>query len=115
MFPTAPHKLLGSGPAWRGLSHPLPPADALRHLRSVDMLPVVELGRPEQEKALLARKPQTYDLGSRCLLRLNAGVPAVYVAEWAGHSVEVLQRTYAHCLDGDDGHWFVRKDRSLGR
>lgn len=47
--------------------------------------------------------------------RLNAGVPAVYVAEWAGHSVEILQRIYAHCLDGDDGHWFERMDAALGR
>jgi len=27
-------------------------------------------------------------------------VPATQVAEWAGHSVEVLQWIYAHCLDG---------------
>lgn len=47
--------------------------------------------------------------------RLNAGVPAVYVAEWAGHSVAVLQRIYAHCLDGQDDHWFKRMDAALGR
>ncbi|MFD0850685.1 hypothetical protein ACFQ07_00335, partial [Actinomadura adrarensis] len=47
--------------------------------------------------------------------RLNAGVPATQVAEWAGHSVEVLQRTYAHCLDGEDGHWFERMDAALVR
>ena len=32
-------------------------------------------------------------------LWLNAGVPAPEVAERAGHSVEVLLRVYAKCLD----------------
>jgi integrase len=31
---------------------------------------------------------------------LNAGVPAPQVAEWAGHSVDVLLRVYAKCIDG---------------
>ena len=35
-------------------------------------------------------------------LWLNAGVPAPQVAEWAGHSVNVLMRMYAKCLDGQD-------------
>jgi hypothetical protein len=29
-------------------------------------------------------------------------VPPTTVAEWAGHSVEVLLRIYAKCLDGGD-------------
>lgn len=33
---------------------------------------------------------------------LNGGVPATQVAEWAGHSVEVLFKVYAKCLDGQD-------------
>jgi hypothetical protein len=33
---------------------------------------------------------------------LNAGVPATQVAEWAGHSVAVLLRTYAKCIVGQD-------------
>jgi hypothetical protein len=33
---------------------------------------------------------------------LNGGVPATQVAEWAGHSVEVLLKVYAKCLDGQD-------------
>jgi len=33
---------------------------------------------------------------------LNGGVPAPQVAEWAGHSVEVLLKVYAKCLDGQD-------------
>lgn len=31
---------------------------------------------------------------------LNGGVLAAQVAAWAGHSVEVLLKTYAKCLDG---------------
>jgi integrase len=33
---------------------------------------------------------------------LNGGVPAPQVAEWAGHSVEMLLRVYAKCIDGQD-------------
>jgi len=67
-----------------------------------------------QVKTPLAHKP--YDFRHAGVSwRLNSGVPAVYVAEWAGHSVEVLQRIYAHCLDGEDGHWFERMDAALGR
>jgi hypothetical protein len=36
-----------------------------------------------------------------CLLTwLNEGVAPTQVAHWAGHSVEVLLRVYAKCLDG---------------
>ncbi|GIG62303.1 hypothetical protein Lfu02_66750 [Longispora fulva] len=31
---------------------------------------------------------------------LNGGVPSTDVAEWAGHSVEILHKIYAKCLDG---------------
>jgi len=31
---------------------------------------------------------------------LNAGVAAPQVAEWAGHSVDVLLRVYAKCIAG---------------
>ena len=33
-------------------------------------------------------------------LWLNAGVPATEVARRAGHSVAVLLKIYAHCIDG---------------
>jgi hypothetical protein len=29
-------------------------------------------------------------------------VPAPQVAEWAGHSVHVLLKVYARCIDGQD-------------
>jgi integrase len=54
----------------------------------------------EQEVAsLLARRP--YDLRHAAVSTwLNAGVPAPQVAEWAGHSVDVLLRVYARCIAG---------------
>lgn len=49
----------------------------------------------------LAARP--YDLRHACVSTwLNAGVPAPQVAEWAGHSVEVLLRIYAKCIVGQD-------------
>ena len=33
---------------------------------------------------------------------LNDGVAPAQVAEWAGHSVAVLLRVYAKCIDGQD-------------
>jgi len=36
----------------------------------------------------------------RCPHGLNAGVPAPQVAEWAGHSVDVLLWVYAKCISG---------------
>jgi hypothetical protein len=32
-----------------------------------------------------------------------AGVPAAQVAEWAGHSVDVLLRVYVKCIAGQQG------------
>ena len=60
----------------------------------------------------LARRP--YDLRHACLSTwLNAGVPATQVAEWAGHSVNVLLRVYAKCIDGQDEAAKQRIDRAL--
>lgn len=67
---------------------------------------------PAQVASPLARRP--YDLRHGGVsLRLNAGVPASQVAEWAGHSVEVLLTIYAKCIHGRDHVWFDRIDRSL--
>lgn len=44
--------------------------------------------------------------------RLSAGVPAAQVAEWAGHSVEVLQRIYHRCMDGYDDVWIDRMNQA---
>ena len=56
---------------------------------------------PEQVAWPLAGR--LYDLRHAAVsLWLNAGVPAPTVARRAGHSVEVLLRVYANCVDGDD-------------
>jgi integrase len=56
---------------------------------------------PDQFESPLARRP--YALRHACLSTwLNAGVPATQVAEWAGHSVNVLLKVYASCIDGQD-------------
>jgi integrase len=47
----------------------------------------------------LARRP--YDLRHAAVsLWLNSGVPVTEVAERAGHSVDVLMKVYAKCIEG---------------
>jgi integrase len=54
-----------------------------------------------EEASPLARRP--YDLRHACLSTwLNGGVYPTQVADWAGHSAEVLLRTYAKCVAGQD-------------
>jgi integrase len=61
----------------------------------------------------LARTP--YDLRHAAVSTwLNGGVPPTTVAEWAGHSVEVLLRIYAKCLDGSDALVRRRVQAALG-
>ncbi|MEQ7127432.1 site-specific integrase [Actinopolymorpha sp. B11F2] len=49
----------------------------------------------------LAARP--YDLRHACASTwLNAGVAPTRVAQWLGHSVEVLLRVYAKCIDGHE-------------
>jgi integrase len=48
---------------------------------------------------------RVYDLRhAAASLWLNAGVPPTEVARRLGHSVAVLLKVYANCIDGDDGH-----------
>lgn len=55
--------------------------------------------KPAQTSSPLAGRP--YDLRhAAVLLWLNGGVPATEVAERAGHSVDVLIKIYAKCIDG---------------
>ena len=71
-----------------------------RHSRR-DRRPRAAALSPEFEASPLAKRP--YDLRHACLSTwLNAGVPPAQVAEWAGHSVNVLLRVYAKCIDGQD-------------
>ena len=45
---------------------------------------------------------------------LNAGVAAPQVAEWAGHTVEILLSTYAKCIDGQQSADCKRIEEALG-
>jgi len=48
-------------------------------------------------------------------LWLNAGVPPTQVAEWAGHSVNVLLRVYAKCVYGQDEVARIRIEAALAQ
>ena len=57
---------------------------------------------------------RVYDLRHACLSTwLNGGVPPAQVAEWAGHSVAVLLKVYAKCIDGQDAIARRRIDEAL--
>lgn len=61
----------------------------------------------------MAKRP--YDLRHAAVSTwLNAGVPPTQIAEWAGHSVEVLLRVYAKCIDGQDDVSRRRIEDALG-
>jgi integrase len=66
-----------------------------------------------QQASLLVRRPHDFRHAG-VSWRLKAGTPAPLVAEWAGHTVEVLLRIYAHCIDGHDERWFGPTGDALG-
>ena len=67
---------------------------------------------PEQVVSPLAARP--YDLRHAAVsLWLNNGVAATEVANRAGHSVEVLLRVYAKCIDGGEEAANRRIDEAL--
>jgi integrase len=69
---------------------------------------------PAQQRSPLAKRP--YDLRHAAVsLWLNEGVPATQVAEWAGHSVHVLLKVYAKCIDGQDEFARRRIEAALER
>jgi integrase len=56
---------------------------------------------PAQQASPLAKVP--YQLRHAAVsLWLNSGIPVTQVAEWAGHSVNVLMKVYAKCIDGQE-------------
>jgi len=91
--------------------------------RNGDELPTMTIGRmwrrarqaaftAEVAASPLARTP--YDLRHTAVSTwLNGGVPPTTVAEWAGHSVDLL-RIYAKCLDGSDALVRQRVTTALG-
>lgn len=69
---------------------------------------------PQQYGSPLAARP--YDLRHACVsLWLNSGVDPVEVARRAGHSVAVLLKVYAKCLDGATEMANARIDEALSR
>ena len=67
---------------------------------------------PKQVASPLAGRP--YDLRHAAVsLWLNAGVPATEVADRTGHSVQVLLRVYAKCLDDGEAVANKRIDAAL--
>ena len=68
---------------------------------------------PEVAASPLAATP--YDLRHAAVSTwLNGGVPPTQVAEWAGHSVEILLKIYAKCLDGGSEVLRQRIQEALG-
>ncbi|MDO5698732.1 MAG: hypothetical protein Q4G51_12260 [Dermatophilus congolensis] len=69
---------------------------------------------PEQVASPLAARP--YDLRHACVSTwLAAGVSPAQVAQWAGHGVAVLLRTYTHAIDGGQAEALRRIDDQLGK
>ncbi|WP_226367666.1 MULTISPECIES: hypothetical protein [unclassified Pseudonocardia] len=67
---------------------------------------------PEEATSPLARRP--YDLRHAAVSTwLNGGVPATQVAQWAGHSVDVLLRVYATCIAGQNDALRRRVEQAL--
>lgn len=67
---------------------------------------------PEQVSSVLAFRP--YDLRHAGVSQwLNSGVPAAEVAARAGHSVDVLLKIYAKCIDGQGQEMNSRIMRGL--
>jgi integrase len=65
-----------------------------------------------QIASTLAKHP--YDLRHACVSTwLKAGTEPKRVAEWAGHSVEVLLRIYTHCLDQGEHEALRRIQKAL--
>jgi len=90
--------------AWRRYCPPVPPGVSGKIVTDRAYLKVFHEARAaafsEVEAAsLIARRP--YDLRHAAVSTwLNAGVTPAQVAEWAGHTVDVLLRVYAKCVAG---------------
>ena len=72
-----------------------------------------EVFAPHVAASPLAGTP--YDLRHAAVSTwLNGGVPPTRVALWAGHSVEILLKIYAKCLDGGEEELRRRVQAALG-
>lgn len=64
---------------------------------------------------VLSPRHRPYDLRHAGVSQwLNSGVPAPEVAARAGHSVEVLRKIYAKCIDGQETEMNERIMSGLG-
>ncbi|MGL5827355.1 MAG: hypothetical protein ACRCYU_21480, partial [Nocardioides sp.] len=90
------------------LARPVPLATVNRVLK---VARIKALSEAEQRSPLVRR---TYDLRHAAVSTwLAAGVPPTQVAAWAGHSVAVLLKIYAHVIDGQANAAMRRIDRAL--
>ena len=88
----------GGHPLPASLSRPVPLSAVGRELKAAREK---AFSATEQRSPLAAR---AYDLRHAAVSTwLAAGVPATQVATWAGHSVEVLLKVYAHVVAGQEG------------
>src|SRR5207247_10444215 len=91
------------------------PTPARSALPLHDALPIS--AREEALAGTEAKSPlmgRPYDLRHAAVSTwLNAGVPAAQVAEWAGHSTDVLLRVYVKCIAGQQGEAKDRKSTRL--
>ena len=72
-----------------------------------------EVFTPQVAASPLARTP--YDLRHAAVSTwLNGGVASTDVAAWAGHSMEILHKIYAKCLDGGGEVLRQRVQTALG-
>ncbi|MFK0167507.1 tyrosine-type recombinase/integrase [Streptomyces sp. NPDC090306] len=79
---------------------------AWKHARALALL-------PHQVDSVMAARP--YDLRHAGVSQwLNSGVPAPEVAARAGHSVDVLLKIYAKCIDGQEAEMNDRIMQGLG-
>jgi integrase len=90
-----------------------------RELPSITYRPSWAKARRDTLSAAEAASPLAgrvvYDLRHACVSTwLNGGIPPAQVAEWAGHSVAILLKIYAKCLDGQDAIAKRRIEEALG-
>jgi integrase len=75
---------------------------------------VTAFGEEAAKVSPLAQRP--YDLRHAAVSTwLNGGVSPTRVAEWAGHSVDVLLRIYAKCIDGQEDLDLRRINQALNQ
>ncbi len=73
-----------------------------------------DCGALDPRSGFTAGSPPLRPATHRRLHLVERGVPSTLVAEWAGHSVQVLLRVYAKCIEGQDVQGRRLIDGALG-